>query len=170
VAATLAVAAPASAQATVERHPVYAGADAFFGDCPFEPGPPGTSCTETRVGFFQGDYLVGGGSLSRAHAPWQGFVEMYRYDFNGTVEPTITVWVPNPARQHYGNDGPLIGFQHYVDRCLTFVSQAPSDLHPRGHDGHVERRAGALVPRRGVAAGIFNNNYTFITVPHHGCE
>ena len=74
------------------------------------------------------------------------------------------------ARQHYGNDGPLIGFQHYVDRCLTFVSQAHQTFTPADMTGTLNGEPVHSYQDGGVAAGIFNNNYTFITVPHHGCE
>src|SRR5262249_34985591 len=79
----------AADQVPLGRQPGYAGAAGFFGDRPPLPGPAGTSCNETHVIAWNGDTVVGGGSVSPAQAPWVVAIERYRIDFDGTDEPPI---------------------------------------------------------------------------------
>ena len=85
-------AAPARAgQAFVNRHPVYAGAEAYFGDCPAEPGPAGTSGTDTYAHRLARLQRAGGGSLAASKAPWVAAAETVRVDFDGTDDPPVTL-------------------------------------------------------------------------------
>jgi hypothetical protein len=74
------------------RHPVYGGAEAFFGDCPdiAELPPAGTVCSDSYVIFWRGYSLEGGGSVAVPNAPWTVVAETYRVEFTGADEPIVT--------------------------------------------------------------------------------
>jgi hypothetical protein len=77
---------------TIERHPVYGGAEAFFGGCPDteETPPAGTVCVESYVLVWRGYAVLGGGSIARAKAPWNVFAQTVRVEFTGAEEPDVT--------------------------------------------------------------------------------
>jgi hypothetical protein len=93
----VAVALPAGAASagnpTIERHPVYGGAEAFFGGCPDteETPPAGTVCVESHVLVWRGYDVLEGGSIARAKAPWNVFAETVRVEFTSAEEPDVTV-------------------------------------------------------------------------------
>ena len=93
VVASLVPSVSSADQPTVVRHPVYGGAEAYFGDCPdtAEFPPAGTVCVETYLIFFRGYFVEGGGSVAPPHAPWNIFAQTYRLEFTGTEEPILTV-------------------------------------------------------------------------------
>ena len=86
----LGLAAPAAAGPLITRHPIYAGAEAYFGDCPLVPEPVGAFCTENHVRFYRGYYVEGGGSVAPSKALWYADAQTYRIDFDGTDEPPLT--------------------------------------------------------------------------------
>ena len=78
---------------TIERHPVYGGAEAFFGDCPNTGIPPaGTVCIDNFVLFWKGVTVLEGGSVAPTTAPWQIYAETTRAVFDGSGgEPDVTL-------------------------------------------------------------------------------
>jgi hypothetical protein len=99
---TLAGATPAfGANADVYRHPVYEGAEAYYGTCPAAGGPAGTSCLDNYLIVYRGWAVDGGGSLARPKATWAVLVLRLRVDFDGTDEPPVTVLAEG--------DGPPVG-------------------------------------------------------------
>lgn len=91
----LAMLAPAAhaGNATVTRHPVYGGAEAFFGTCPWGATvpPAGTVCHDTYVIVARTTTVVGGGSVAKPTTPWIIFIETNRLVFDGSEDPHATV-------------------------------------------------------------------------------
>jgi len=72
----------------VTRHPVYGGAEAFFGTCTGVGIPPaGTVCTDKYVLFWNGYAVEGGGPVAPPQAPWQIYAQTVRLEFDGTDGP-----------------------------------------------------------------------------------
>ena len=78
--------------AVVERHPVYGGADAVFGNCPDVPIPPaGTTCTETYLNFLRTSTVVGGGNVAPPQTPWSVYAETNLVEWDGSDDPVVTL-------------------------------------------------------------------------------
>jgi hypothetical protein len=88
---------------------------------------------------------------------------------DGSTYELAATWHAATERMHFGNDGPATGLpRHYVDRCVTVVAL--------GHQKFVYAAMSGTLNGEPVhsytstnAAAIFNNNFTYITVPHGGC-
>jgi hypothetical protein len=204
---------PASAgQPTIDRHPVYGGMDAFFGDCPDteETPPVGTVCVDNYMIVWRGYDVIGGGSIAPAKAPWYAFAVTVRLEVTGPEEITETLlrqgaaeldgeasvdtvhlgdgsaafrlpmsdgstfefagtWRAIGDRVVWGNDGPATGApRHFVDRCTTFNGLGHQKFRPASMTGTLNGQS-VHSYTVGVYAGIFNNRFLYIDVPHGGC-
>ena len=82
-----------AADPIVVRHPVYGGAQTLFGTCPYDTifPPPAGTCADTFVFFFRGYSILGGGSVSPAHAPWLAVAETVELEWDGVSPDPVQV-------------------------------------------------------------------------------